>query len=310
MPARPRVLVAIAMHPDARARLQAVADVESWPADLRGLREVIRGYDGLIVYSARFDRDVFSEARRLKVMSCHSYAEELLAAATQRGIRVTCVPSLWDTVADMALALIFSAARMIPQAHAAVKAGLWGRGDLKVGFSGYDVFRKTLGIAGLGRIGAALARRVQGFEMRILYCDIVRKPELERELHLEYRTLEQLLAEADIVSIQLPLREETRGLIGEREFRLMKPDAILVNTARGAILDERALCRALQERWIAAAGLDVYAEEPIRADSPLLTLENVVLAPHLGGSTKECDLVLVEDTIRVLTGQEPLHPVN
>lgn len=146
--------------------------------------------------------------------------------------------------------------------------------------------------------------------MRLLYYDVVRKPGLEAELGLTYRSLDDLLAESDIVSIQLPLTEATRGLIDERAFRRMKRDAILVNTARGAILDEAALCRALQERWIAAAGLDVLTQEPLPPDSPLLALDNVVLAPHLGGSTRECDKVLVDDVLRVLEGREPLHPAN
>jgi len=239
MPTRPQVLVAISMHPQARARLQAVADVQSWPADLRGLREVIGGYDGLIVYSARFDREVFSEAYRLKVMSCHSFAEELLAAATQRGIRVTRVPSLWDTVADMALALIFSAARGIPQAmrpsrpgcgHAATSrwasqdtmssARPW---DRRPGEDRHGPGQESPGVRDAAPVlrsrpqagaGARAARRVP---------DPGAAPGGSGyRLH------------------PAPLREETRGLIGEREFRMMKPDAILVNTARGAILDERA----------------------------------------------------------------------
>jgi len=234
----------------------------------------------------------------------------MLAAATRCGVRVTLVPSLWDTVADMALALMFAAARNVAGADAAIRRGEWGRTDLKVRYSGLDVFGKTLGIVGLGRIGAILARRVRGFDMRLLYYDTVHKPDLEAELGLAYRPLDDLLAESDIISIQLPLTDATRGLIGERAFRLMKRDAILVNTARGAILDEEALCRALRERGIAAAGLDVVTQEPLPPDSPLLALDNVVLAPHLGGSTKECDGALVEDALRVLAGVAPLHATN
>ena len=308
MPKRPKVLVGISMHPRTMARLREGAEVDvslSWAQDLA---TSIGQYDGMIVYSPRFDPALLAGAQRLKVISCHSCPPEILAAASSRGIRVTLVPSLWDTVADMALALMFAAARNMPQADSAIRRGEWGgQTDLKVRYSGLDVFGKTLGIIGLGRIGAILARRVRGLEMRLLYYDAVRKPELEQELGIAYRTLEQLLRESDIVSVQVPITEETRGMIGEREFRLMKRDAILVNTARGAILDQAALCRALQERWIAGAGLDVFVEEPIAPDSPLLRLDNVVLAPHLGGSTQECDGVLVEDTLRVLAGQEPRH---
>ncbi len=308
MPDRPHVLVGISMHPHVLARLREAAEVDVSLAYVQDLPTTIAQYDGMIVYSPRFDPEILAGAGRLKVIACHAYPPEILAAATARGIRVTLAPSLWDTVADMALALMFAAARHVAQADAAIRRGEWGQADLKVRYSGLDLFGKTLGIIGLGRIGEILARRVRGLDMRLLYYDVVRKPGLEQELGVAYRTLEQLLHESDIVSVQLPLNDETRGLIGEREFRLMKPDAILINTARGAILDEAALCRALQKRWIAAAGLDVLAEEPIRPDSPLLGLDNVVLAPHLGGSTKECDGVLVEDTIRVLDGREPLHP--
>ena len=304
-----KVLVGISMHPDAMLHLKQMADVDAYLHwNTPRLTERIGAYEGMIVYSPRFDPEMLRQAHRLKVISCHACPPEMARAAAAQGVLVTLVPSLWDTVADMALALIFAAARQIPQAHAAIKAGFWGHADLKVLYSGFDVFGKTLGIIGLGKIGTILARRVRGFDMQILYCDVVRKPELERSLGLEYRTLEQLLAESDIVSIQVPLHEQTRGLIGERELRLMKRDAILVNTARGAIVDESALCRALQERWFAAAGLDVLVEEPIKPGNPLLALDNVVLAPHLGGSTRECDMVLVEDTLRVLRGQAPRYP--
>ncbi len=306
---RPRVLVGISMHPEVMDRLRQAAEVEARLDYVQDLAETIAQYDAMIVYSPRFDPGLLAEARRLKTIACHACPSEMLAAATSRGICVTLVPSLWDTVADMTLALMFAAARNIAQADAAIRRGEWGQTDLKVRYSGCDVFGKTLGILGLGRIGAILARRVRGLDMRLLYYDAVRKPQLEEELGIEYRPLDDVLAEADIVSIHLPLTEETRGLVGEREFRRMKRDAILVNTARGAIIDEGALCRALQERWIAAAGLDVLTEEPIPANSPLLALDNVVLAPHLGGSTKECDGVLVEDTLRVLAGKEPRHLV-
>jgi len=306
----PQVLLGISMHPDAMARLSQAAQVSPLPSNKESLINAIGGCEGIIAYVPALDPADLARAPRLRVIACHDCPPPLLDAASERGIRVAYAPSLRDTVADLALALVFAAARNVPQAHAAILDGQWGRADLKVRFSGHDVYGRTLGIVGLGRIGTILARRVQGFEMRILYHDLAPKPELERELGLAFRSLEGLLTEADIVVILVRLNESTRGMIGERELRLMKRDAILVNVARGAILDEVALCRALRERRIAAAGLDVLVGEPIRADSPLLALDNVVLAPHLGGSTKECDMVLVEDTLRVLRGQEPVHPLN
>jgi phosphoglycerate dehydrogenase-like enzyme len=293
------------MHPDAMARLRQAAEVAPVPSGGESL-----ACDGIIAYVPALDAAGLARAPDLKVIACHDCPRPLLEAASARGIRVTYAPSLRDTVADMALALLFAAARNVPQAHAAIADGRWGRQDLKVRFSGFDVFGKTLGILGLGRIGAILARRVQGFDMRILYHDVVRKPELEWELGLQFRPLGDLLREADIVVVLVRLNEGSRGMIGEAELRSMKRDAILVNVARGAILDQAALYRALQERWIAAAGLDVLVDEPIGADHPLLALDNVVLAPHLGGSTKGCDMVLVEDTIRVLCGEEPIHPLR
>jgi len=307
---RLKVLVGISMHKEARTRLNEVADVDPLPSDRESLLRVIGSCDGIITYVPRFDKEILTKAQKLKVISCHACPEDIIRAASQRGISITVASSMRDTVVDMTLALLFAAARMIPQAYSAIKNGLQQQTDLKVLYSGQDVFGKTLGIIGLGRIGTILARRVKGFDMKILYYDAVRRKELEKELDIEYRTLEQLLAEADIVSIHVPSQEDTRGMIGEKELRAMKKEAILVNTARGAIIDEQALYRALKERWISAAGLDVFVEEPIKPESPLLTLDNVVFAPHLGGSTKECDMVLVEDTIRVLRGEKPLHPIS
>lgn len=308
MSPKPRILVGISMHPEARRRLEAAAEV-TLAVGAPNLAETIGEYDGLIVYVPRFDPALFERAPALKVISCHSCPPDVLAAARARGVRVTLAAHLHDTVADMATALLLAAARNVPQADAAIRRGEWGGPeDLKVRYSGLDVFGKTLGIVGLGRIGALMARRLRGFDLTLLYYDLEPKPDLERELGAAYRPLGALLAASDIVAIHLPLNDATRGLIGEREFRLMRPHAILVNTARGAILDEAALARALRERWFAAAALDVLADEPIRPDSPLLALDNVVLAPHLGGSTFENDLTLVDDALRVLAGDPPRCP--
>jgi glyoxylate reductase len=311
VPHRHQVLVDISMHPEAERQLTQEVQVGKLPHDERALVEAMATCDGLIAYVPTLSEAALAAATRLKVIACHACPEDLLAMASRRGIRVTDVPSMRAAVADMTLALLFVAARNIVQADAAIRRGEWGgETDLKVRFSGHDIFGKTLGIVGLGLIGAILARRAQGFEMRILYYDPVRREDLERELSLEYVPLDRLLAEADIVSLHVRLDEHTRGMFGERELRLMKRGAILVNTARGALIDQAALYRALRDRHLAAAGLDVLAAEPIDPDDPLLSLDNVVLAPHLGGSTQECDLVLVQDVLRVLRGEEPLHPLS
>lgn len=189
----------------------------------------------------------------------------------------------------------------------------WRVREERTKFTGVDIFGKTLGIIGLGRIGSLLARRAKGFDMETLYYDIVRNRKPEEELDIKFLPLHQLLAEADFISIHVPLTEETKGLIGEKELKAMKRSAMLINTSRGPVVDERALVRALEEGWIAGAGLDVYDKEPIDPDNPLLTLDNVVLTPHIGAETEECKKRIVEaaveNTVRALKGKQPLYLV-
>jgi glyoxylate reductase len=263
----------------------------------------ISAYDGIISYVPRLDSKTLSKADRLKVVSCHSPREIDLSAAAEQGIRVTQTPALWETVADMTVALMLAAARMIPQAHIHVKNGQWKQSSDKSLFSGTTLHRKVLGIVGLGRIGAIVAKRVIGFEMKTIYYDVVRKPQMEEELGIGYKPLRELMAEADFVSIHVPLSDETRGLIGEEELGAMKREAILINTARGPVVDEQALYRALEQKRIAGAALDVYREEPLKPMNPLLALSNVVLTPHLAGSTRECDMEAVMNVTQVLRGE-------
>jgi len=316
---RSRVLVGVALHEDAMTRLKEVADVdvveEAAIQTKEGLLKVIDAYDGAIVALPPFDREVIAKARRLRIISRHGVGYDSIDvdAARERGIYVTITPALSETVADMAFALILSAARMIPQGHTYVKTGKWRRRSDRGLFMGTDVFGKTLGIVGLGRIGSVVAKRARGFDMKVLYYDAVRNLELEQSLPLEYRSLPSLLAESDFVSIHTPLTKETEGLIGEKELRTMKKEAILVNTSRGPVVDEKALYHALKEGRLGGAGLDVFEEEPVDPENLLLTLDNVVLAPHIAGTTKECRrrcaLLAVQNTIRVLRGEKPLYPV-
>ena len=316
---RTRVLVGVTLHEDAMRRLKEVADVdvveEVAIQTKEGLLKVIDAYDGAIVSLPPFDREVIAKARRLRIISRHGVGYDSIDvdAARERGIYVTITPALSETVADMAFALILSTARMIPQGHIHVKTGKWKRRSDRALFMGTDVFGKTLGIVGLGRIGSVVAKRARGFDMKVLYHDAVRNPELEQNLSLEYRSLPSLLAESDFVSIHTPLTKETEGLIGEEELRTMKKEAILVNTSRGPVVNEKALYRALKEGRLGGAGLDVFEEEPVDPENPLLTLDNVVFAPHIAGTTKECRrrcaLLAVENTVRVLRGEKPLYPV-
>lgn len=322
---KPRVLITIEtpgqIHEEAMKRLTETADVEvvesSTYSNKEELLKIVGDHEGAIIASnIPFDRDVITKAEKLKVVSRLGVGYDLVdvKAAAERGISVTYTPVLSETVVDTVFGLLFTVARNISKADAYVKGGKWKIREDRRKFTGIDVFGKTLGIVGLGRIGSLLARRVKCFDMPLLYYDIARYRELEEELDLRFLPIHELLAQADFVSIHIPLTERTRGLIGEKELKTMKKSAILINTSRGPVVDERALIRALKGGWIAGAGLDVYEKEPMSPDNPLLTLDNVVLTPHIGGATKECEERIanaaVENTIRVLKGEKPLYPVT
>lgn len=235
-------------------------------------------------------------------------------AATSRGIMVTNTPGvLTDTTADFAFALLMAAARRMTEAHEFVHAGKWDRWmiDLMVG---QDVHHRTLGILGMGRIGQATARRGLGFSMRVLYNDVQPLPaELENELNAEYATKERVLRESDFVSLHVPLNASTRHSIGEPELRMMKPEAILVNTARGPVVDEAALARALREGWIGGAGIDVFEREP-EILPELLACRNAVLAPHIASASvetrKKMSMMAAENAIAALQGTRPPNLLN
>ena len=234
-------------------------------------------------------------------------------AARERGIVVTNTPGVLDeTTADTAFMLLLAAARRLGESERTLRAGGWEWWGPKL-FVGVDVWGKKLGIVGMGRIGQAVARRARGFGMEILYHNRSRKQDDERELGARYAGLDELLDEADFVSIHTPLTEETRHLIGAHELGKMKPTAVLVNTSRGPVVDEGALAEALADGRIFAAGLDVYENEP-RVHPKLLGLENAVLAPHIGsGSAETRDRMAVlaaENIVAVLRGEEPKTPVG
>jgi glyoxylate reductase len=208
-----------------------------------------------------------------------------LEAATERGIPVGHTPGvLTDATADLAFALLMTAARRIPESVEKVKGGAWLTWE-PLGLLGADVWRATLGIVGLGRIGTAVARRARGFQMRVLYHDPHRKPGLEEELGLTYTSLEALLEHSDFVSVHTPLVPDTHHLIDRAALKRMKPTAVLINAARGEIVDTDALVQALQAGWIARAALDVTDPEPIPADHPLVDLPQCIIVPHIGSAT-------------------------
>lgn len=235
-------------------------------------------------------------------------------AATAHGVYVTNTPDvLTETTADFAFALLMAAARRVAEGHAYVHGGEWKKWmiDLLVG---QDIWGQTMGIFGIGRIGLAVARRAHGFGMRILYCDDrPASAEIAAELKLERVSKQELLRQADFISLHVPLLPSTRHLIGAEELRLMKPTAILVNTARGPVVDEPALAAALKAKQIAYAGLDVFEDEP-RVHPDLLKLDNVVLTPHIASASvttrRRMSTLAAENIIAALTGQKPANLVN
>jgi len=276
----------------------------------------LKGKDGLVCHIvSAIDEEVLAAAPTLKVVAnvAVGYNNIDVAVARRRGVVVTNTPDvLTETTADFAWALLMAAARRVVEADHFARSGQWQRWQWDL-LWGADVHGKTLGILGFGRIGRAVARRASGFDMRVLYHDAVRPaPAVERELRVTYAEPETILREADFVSLHTPLLPETRHLINERTLRLMKKTAILVNAARGPIVDEAALVRALKEGWIAGAGIDVFEEEP-RIHPGLTPLPNVVLAPHIASASRDTRIAMatlaVRNCLAVLDGKPPLTPV-
>jgi lactate dehydrogenase-like 2-hydroxyacid dehydrogenase len=250
------------------------------------LEEVATCEGLLCLLSDEIDADVM-DAGDLQVISQFAVGVDNidLQAATERGIPVGHTPGvLTDATADLAFALLLTAARRIPEGVDKVKGGKWRTWE-PLGLLGADVWEATLGIVGLGRIGTAVARRARGFHMRVLYHDPRRRPDLEEELGLTHVSLDVLLDQADFVSVHTPLVPETHHLIDEAALKRMKPTAILINAARGGIVDTDALVRALQEGWIARAALDVTDPEPFPAHHPLVHMPRCIIVPHIGSAT-------------------------
>ena len=276
----------------------------------------LKGKDGLICHIiSTVDEEVFAAAPGLKVVSnvAVGFNNIDVAAARRHGVVVTNTPDvLTETTADFAWALLMAAARRVVEADHFARSGRWTRWQWDL-LWGNDIHGKTLGIIGFGRIGRAVARRALGFGMRVLYHDAVRADAAaERELKATYAESETLLRESDFVSLHTLFIPETRHLIDERSLRLMKKTAILVNAARGPIVDEVALVRALTDGWIAGAGLDVFEEEP-KIHPGLLPLKNVTLAPHIASASLDTRLAMatlaVRNCLAVLDGKPPITPV-
>lgn len=293
----------------------AVIDPKRGNINQQILDEVVDAH-GMIGAGRVLNAENLSSATQLKVISSVSvgYDNYDLSYLQQRGMVLCHTPHvLTESTADLTFALLMSAARKIPQLDAWTKAGHWKKTVSAAQF-GQDIFGKTLGIIGLGHIGAAIARRgLYGFNMNILYHNRTENSALAQGLNAQYCSLNALLMRSDFVVVAVDLNAQSKALIGEHELALMQPHAVLVNISRGAVLDEDALIQALKDGQIFAAGLDVYAHEPLQ-DSELFKLDNVVTLPHIGSATQQTRLKMAQlafDNLHaVLQGQSPCYAVE
>ncbi len=295
--------------------------VEVWPDRLPPpysiLLEKVKQIDGLLcLLTDSIDQAVIEAGRSLKAIAqmAVGYDNIDIAAATARGIPVGYTPGvLTEATADLTWALLMAAARRLPEAQDYIKQGQWQTWEPTL-LLGADLVGKTLGIVGLGRIGAAVARRARGWNMRVIYTSRQRHPGEESTLGVEYVSLEQLLAEADFVTLHPTLTEKTYHLIDEPQFELMKSSAILINTARGSIINPEALSRALKQGKIARAAIDVTEPEPLPVNSPLLTLPNLIVTPHIGSASEQTRslmaLMAAQNLLAGLRGEVLPHCVN
>jgi glyoxylate reductase len=282
------------------------------------LKREVSNVDGLVcLLTEQVTSKVIEAGKYLRVISniAVGYDNIDVKTATEKGIYVTNTPGvLTETTADLAWALLMAVARRIPEADAYLRSGKWKIQWNLMFMTGTDVHEKTLGIIGLGRIGQAIAQRAKGFNMKILYNDEKRSPDLESKLGVKYADLETVFRESDFVSVHVPLTEKTRNLVAEKQLNLMKKTAILVNTSRGPVVDEKALYDALKAGKLGGAGLDVFQKEPIEMSNPLLKLNNVVLLPHIGSASVETRtkmaVMAIENALAALEGKIPPNLVN
>jgi glyoxylate reductase len=315
-----KVFITHPLYPDARSLLQGCCECEFWSKQQRPQREEFLGRlkdkDGLVcLLTERVGDDVLRAAPKLRIVAnvAVGYDNVDLPACTKRGVVVTNTPGVLDeTTADFAWALLLAVARRVVEADQYVRAGNWQGFDFDQ-FCGTDVWGKTLGIVGFGRIGRAVARRASGFGMKVIYNSKTRaSDEIEKEFRAEYRDLNALLAEADFVTLHVPLNGDTRQMFDASRLFRMKPTAYLINTSRGPVVDEAALVHALESKKVAGAGLDVFEQEPFV--HPGLKRPNVVLAPHLGSASNETRAKMAttaaQNAVAFFQGQRPPNMLN
>jgi len=320
---RKKVFVTRMLPGEALSLLKSRFDIEVWPGEEPPPKEVViekvKVVDGLFcLLTDRIDKEVI-EAAGEQLLGISQVAVGFdnidVEAATRKGLYVTNTPGvLTDTTADFAFILLMAAARRVPEADRYVRSGKWKIPWGLMMLLGQDVWGKTIGVIGMGRIGVAMATRGKGMNMKVLYYDVIRNQQAERELGVQYVDMDTLLKESDFVSVHVPLMPSTHHLINEENLRKMKRTAVLVNTSRGPVVDEKALYRALKEKWIWAAGLDVWEKEPTDPDNPLLTLENIVAAPHIASASTETRtrmaVMAAENLTATLQGKVPPNLVN
>jgi glyoxylate reductase len=306
-----------------KLRQQSGWDVQQWEKDevipRETLLRAVAGCDAILsLLTERIDAELLEAAGpQLKVVAnlAVGFDNFVVPEMSQRGVIGTNTPDvLTDTTADLAFALLMATARMLPQAQKYVLDDRWKTWE-PLGFLGQDVHHATLGLVGLGRIGAAMARRGAGFEMKVIYYDAYRRQDLEQQYGYEYRdSVEAVLREADFVSLHTPLMEETRHLMNAERLAMMKKTAILINSSRGPVVDPGALYDALKAGTIWAAGLDVTEPEPLPVSDPLLTLDNCLVVPHIASASiktrDNMSELAADNIINVLGGRAPKTPVN
>jgi glyoxylate reductase len=316
MSTKPKVFVTRIIPAAGLDRINQQCDAEIWPEPLPPsyavLRQKVADCDGLVsLLTDKIDAALLDAAPRLKVVSNYAvgFNNVDVPAATARGIAVGNTPGvLTDATADMAFCLLIAAARRVVEGHLYTVSGKWKTWE-PLGHLGQDLMGRKIGILGMGRIGYALAQRCRGgWNMQVLYHDVRRNEQAERDLGARFVDFDILLNESDFISIHTDLNEQTRGLFRAEQFRKMKRSAVLVNTARGPIVDMKALHDALKSGTIAAAGLDVTEPEPPAMDDPLLQLPNILIAPHIASATIDTRNAMAEicanNLIAGLTGQK------
>ena len=318
---KPRIVITREVFDDAIDFLQQHCEVDANQADAPytpdALAAKLSNAQGLMcALTDRVDAGLIARSPQLKAVAniAVGYNNIDVPACTARGIQVTNTPGvLDDSTADLAFALMLATARRITEVEAYIRKGEWTGWKLKQ-WLGVDVHHATLGIVGMGRIGQAIARRAYGFEMKLIYHNRKRAaPEIEQRVNATYASLDELLAQADFVILQMPYSPQTHHLIGAKELAKMKPGAILINSTRGGVVDDKALIEALKNGVIRAAGLDVFEGEP-KLDAGFLTLQNVVLVPHIGSSTEAARramaMTAAKNLVAALSGAEPPNLVN